>query len=62
MIKIAILGSTGSIGLTALNVVRQNKKNFNIILLSTNSNINKVFNQAKEFNVKNIIISGKKIT
>jgi|TARA_B100000929_G_scaffold290421_1_gene283907 1-deoxy-D-xylulose-5-phosphate reductoisomerase len=61
MIKIAILGSTGSIGLTALNVVRQNKKNFNIILLSTNSNINKVFNQAKEFNVKNIIISGKKI-
>jgi len=61
MIKIAILGSTGTIGLTALNVVRQNKKNFNIILLSTNSNINKVFNQAKEFNVKNIIISGKKI-
>lgn len=59
--KIAILGSTGSIGLTALNIVRQNKHNFKITLLSTNSNINKIFNQAKEFNVKNIIISGKKI-
>ena len=61
MIKIAILGSTGSIGLTALNIVRKNKKNFKIILLSTNSNVNRVFNQAKEFKVKNIIITGKKI-
>ena len=61
MIKIAILGSTGSIGLTALNIVRKSKKNFKIILLSTNSNVNRVFNQAKEFKVKNIIITGKKI-
>jgi len=59
--KIAILGSTGSIGLTALSILRKNKKNFKIILLSTNSNINKIFNQAKEFKVKNIIITGKKI-
>ncbi len=61
MMKIAILGSTGSIGLTALEIIRQNKKNFKIILLSTNSNINKIFYQAKEFKVKNIIVTGKKI-
>ena len=61
MMKIAILGSTGSIGLTALSILRKNKKNFKVVLLSTNSNINKIFKQAKEFNVKNIIISGKKL-
>ena len=31
MNKIAILGSTGSIGLTTLQIVRKNKKNFKII-------------------------------
>ena len=60
MNKIAILGSTGSIGLTTLQIVRKNKKNFKIILLSTNSNVEKIFAQAKEFNVKNVIISNFK--
>tara|TARA_B100001123_G_C15275333_1_gene1011952 strand:- start:373 stop:1536 length:1164 start_codon:yes stop_codon:yes gene_type:complete len=59
--KIAILGSTGSIGLAALNIIRQNKKNVKVVLLSTNTNIKKIFNQAKEFNVKNIIISGEAV-
>ena len=31
--KIAILGSTGSIGKSTLEVIRKYKKNFNIILL-----------------------------
>ncbi len=61
MMKIAILGSTGSIGLAALNIIRQNKKNVKVVLLSTNTNIKKIFNQAKEFNVKNIIISGEAV-
>ncbi len=55
--KIAILGSTGSIGENTLKIIKQDKKNFEIILLSTNKNINKIFKQAKEFKVKNIIIS-----
>ena len=54
--KIAILGSTGSIGITTLNIIKKDKKKFELILLSTNNNVNKIFKQAKEFNVKNVII------
>ena len=55
--KIAILGSTGSIGENTLKIIRNDKKNFDVVLLSTNKNINKVLNQAKEFKVNNIIIT-----
>ena len=55
--KIVILGSTGSIGQNTLKIIKKDKKNFEIILLSTNKNITRVINQAKEFNVKNIIIN-----
>ena len=58
--KIIILGSTGSIGQNTLKIIKANKNDFAIQLLSTNKNIKKIFNQAKEFNVKNIIISNLK--
>ena len=58
--KIAILGSTGSIGENTLKIIKKDKKNFQINLLTTNKNFYKVFNQAKEFKVKNIIISDSK--
>ena len=58
--KISILGSTGSIGENTLKILRRDKKDFEINLLTTNKNINKVFKQAKEFKVKNIIISDLK--
>ena len=54
--KIAIFGSTGSIGITALNILKKDKKNFEIVLLSTNNNAQKIFKQANEFNVRNVII------
>ena len=55
--KIAILGSTGSIGVNTLKIIKKDKKNFEVNLLTTNKNIIKIFKQAKEFKVKNIIIS-----
>ncbi len=58
--KIAILGSTGSIGENTLNIIRSNKKNFEIKLLSTHKNINKILKQANEFKVKDIIINDYK--
>ena len=58
--NLAILGSTGSIGNTTLNIVKKDKKNFNIILLTTNHNARKVFNQARKFRVKNVIITDDK--
>tara|TARA_B100001093_G_scaffold315469_1_gene300966 strand:- start:449 stop:1612 length:1164 start_codon:yes stop_codon:yes gene_type:complete len=58
--KIAILGSTGSIGKTLLNIVNKEKKNFEIKLLTANANYKKLLKQANQFNVKNIIITNKK--
>ena len=55
--KIVILGSTGSIGKNTIKIIKKDKKNFDIKLLSTNKNISEVIKQAKEFNVKNIIIN-----
>ena len=55
--KISILGSTGSIGESTLKIIKRDKKNFEINLLSTNRNVEKIFKQAKEFKVKNIIIT-----
>jgi len=57
--KIAILGSTGSIGKYTLDVIRKDKKNFDIILLSANNNYKKLIQQAKEFRVKNVLIYNK---
>ncbi len=55
--NISILGSTGSIGTTTLNIIKKDKKNFNILLLSTHKNARKIFTQAKSYKVKNIIIN-----
>jgi len=57
--KIAILGSTGSIGKSTLDVIRKDKKNFDIVLLSANNNYKKLIQQAKEFNAKNVLIKNK---
>ena len=58
--KVIILGSTGSIGEITFNIFKKDNKNFNVVLLSTNSNVKKIMKQAKELNVKNIIINDKK--
>ena len=55
--KIAILGSTGSIGKSTLEVIEKNFKNFEIVLLYANNNYSKLIRQAKRFNVKNVIIT-----
>ena len=58
--KIAILGSTGSVGKSTLDVIKKDKKNFDVILLSANNNYKKLIAQAKEFNVKNVLIKNNK--
>jgi 1-deoxy-D-xylulose-5-phosphate reductoisomerase len=57
--KIAILGSTGSIGKTLFNILKKDKKNFEIVLLTADKNIKELFKQTKIFNVKNIIITDR---
>ena len=58
--RVAILGSTGSIGKSLLNIIKRDKKNFHIILLTANKNYKDLLKQAKIFDVKNIIITDKK--
>ena len=58
--KIAILGSTGSIGKTTINIIKKDMHNFDVILLTSNNNYRELAKQAKELNVKNLIINNKK--
>ncbi len=56
---IYLLGSTGSIGETTLNILKKDKKKFKVKLLTTNSNVNKLYKQAIQFKVKNVVIFNK---
>ena len=58
--KIAILGSTGSIGKTLFNLILREKKNFEFSLLTANKSHKILLKQAKALNVKNLIITNKK--
>ncbi len=57
--KIAILGSTGSIGKTLIKIISKDKKNFEIILLTAEKNHKELLKQSKLLNVKNLIITNK---
>ena len=58
--KIVILGSTGSIGKTLLDILYKDKEKFNILLLTANKNHKSLLQQAKKFKVKNLIITNPK--
>ena len=58
--KIAILGSTGSIGKSTIEIIKKDKKNFDVVLLTTNNNYREILKQAKQFRARNVIINNKK--
>ena len=55
--KVAILGSTGSIGKCLIDIIKKDKKNFEIVLLSADENYKEILSQAKFFKVKNLILT-----
>ena len=55
--KILLLGSTGSIGKSSLNIIRNYKSKLKIVALSTNKNIRLIIKQSIEFKVNNLIIN-----
>ncbi len=57
MKTLAIIGSTGSIGKSALEVYEKNKKSFKLISLAANTNLNKLYKQYLKFNPKNIFLT-----
>jgi 1-deoxy-D-xylulose-5-phosphate reductoisomerase len=58
--KIAILGSTGSIGKTLIKIIKEKKDDFNIVLLTADKNYKEILKQAKYFDVSNLIITNEK--
>lgn len=57
MKSIVILGITGSIGLSAVDVVRNHKDEFKIEIASAHRNFSKLFDLAKEFGIKNLVLT-----
>ena len=55
--KIAIFGSTGSIGKNLINLIKKNKKNYDVILLTANKSSDLLLKQASILKAKNIIIT-----
>ncbi len=60
MKKIAILGSTGSIGQQTIEILRKEKNQFKVLLLTANKNHFLLSKQIKEFKVKNVFVADKK--
>jgi len=58
--KLAILGSTGSIGRTLLDIIKNDKDKFDVCLLTAKKNYKLIIKQAKFFDVKNIIVTDYK--
>tara|TARA_B100000586_G_scaffold170203_1_gene124193 strand:+ start:1924 stop:3099 length:1176 start_codon:yes stop_codon:yes gene_type:complete len=57
--KIAILGSTGSVGQSSLQVLRNNFKKFKIVLLSANSNYSLIIKQIQKYKPEYFIVNDK---
>jgi len=57
--KIAIIGSTGSIGKTVLKIIKRDPARFKITLLTANKNYKELLKQTKEFDVKSVIIKNE---
>ena len=59
MKKIAIFGSTGSIGESTLNVIRENPDLFQVVTLVAGKNIKKLIEQIQEFKPQNVYITAE---
>lgn len=61
MKKIAILGITGSIGTSTIEVVREHHDEFKIVFATSNNNYKKLFSLAQEFQIPEIVITNKQL-
>ena len=57
--NIVILGSTGSIGVNAIDVIKQYPEKFNVIAISTNQSIDLIIQQAKELKPNYVCVKNK---
>ncbi|MCK4653715.1 MAG: 1-deoxy-D-xylulose-5-phosphate reductoisomerase [Candidatus Cloacimonetes bacterium] len=61
MKKIAILGITGSIGLSTVKVVKKHPEHFKIVLASSNNKYKKLFSLARELHIPNLVITNENL-
>lgn len=59
MKKISILGSTGSIGCSALNVIEKNPERFQVVALAAGENIKLLIKQIERFQPKLVAVGSK---
>src|SRR4030043_824484 len=59
MKKIAILGSTGSIGISALDIIEKNPKRFEVVALAAGENVNLMKKQIEKFKPKFVALKDK---
>jgi 1-deoxy-D-xylulose-5-phosphate reductoisomerase len=57
--KILILGSTGSIGCNALDILSLHKDRYKVSTLTANENVQKLAEQAIKFQAENVVIANK---
>ncbi len=60
MKKIAILGSTGSIGTQALDIIEQNSDKYSVEILSCKSNVDLLARQIEKFSPKTVVVGDEK--
>ena len=61
MKKIAVLGITGSIGLSTVEVIRNHRDKFKIVFASSNTNYENLFALAQEFNISRLVITNNEV-
>ena len=59
--KVFILGSTGSIGVSTLDVIRLHKETFEVVGLTANKNVELLLKQVEEFNPKYVILRDRNL-
>ncbi len=55
--RIAILGSTGSIGTQSLEVIAQNPDKFEVEVITANNNVDLLIQQARQFEPNTVVIA-----
>lgn len=60
--RVAILGSTGSIGVQTLDVCRQHSDKLQVVALSAHRNVRALAEAAREFEVGSVVITDKSLS
>lgn len=61
MKKIAILGLTGSIGLSAADVIRSHRQEYQVVLASSHNNFQELFRLSNELGISDLLLTNREL-